>query len=440
MPAEPTPDVALRQLVRALVLAVLIGVPVSLLALGFVWLVGEATSLVWADLPRWLGFSGDLPWWFIVLVPTLGGVAVALARRLPGHAAHGPLDGFARHTDPRQLPGILLAALLTLACGAILGPEAPLLALGTALGLLLATRAPDPVQGMSSAAGGFAAFSALLGNPLVTAILLLEATAGSVSSITLLPGLAASGVGFLVFTGVGDWAGVDLPSFTVPGLPAYTSVSWDDLAWGMLVAVAAAVVALLALAAGKQVASRAGRFPLLVTVPAAGLVVGVIGAVWVAATGQDPATVLFSGESAIPAVVAETGADTVLLLVVLKAVGYAVSLGSGFRGGPIFPALFLGVAVGVLGGLVLPGLDTTPAVAAGMAAAAAAAMRLPFAAAALSLLLVGTAGAATTVMTITGSVVGFLVARVLLALMARRAAAGSGPAVTAPAGAPPARS
>jgi H+/Cl- antiporter ClcA len=58
--------------------------------------------------------------------------------------------------------------------------------------------------------------------------------------------------------------------------------------------------------------------------------------------------------------------SVVALLVLTKAAGYGVSLGSGFRGGPVFPA-FLGAAVGTFFSLVVPGLELTPAVVAGMA-------------------------------------------------------------------------
>lgn len=415
----------LRSVVRAVVLAVLIGIPVSLLALGFVELVNLATHLIWEDVPDWLGMSGQ-PAWYLVLVPVLGALLVVLARRLPGHAAHGPLDGFLTHVDPVDLPGILAAAVATLVCGAVLGPEAPLLALGLGLGVLFARRSPAPVRQMASTAGGFAAFSALLGSPLVTALFLLEARSAAVASVTLLPGLAASGVGYLVFTGVGDLAGIDIPSFAVPGLPVYTTVRVADLLWAVPVAALAAVVVLSALVAGRQVAARAASRPLLVTVPLAGLVVGLLAVTWVAVSDQSYSLMMFSGEHAIPDLVTQTSAATVLLLLILKALGYAVSLGSGFRGGPIFPALFLGVAVGMFAALVLPRLDTTPAVACAVAAASAAATRLPFASAALSMIMVGTAGPATTVMTILGSVTGYLVMRAAVEAIERRRAPATG--------------
>jgi H+/Cl- antiporter ClcA len=433
--APSAPQATPQDFFRALVIAVVIAVPISLLALGFVALSGWLNDVIWRNVPDALGMGDEPAWWWLLLVPVVLGVLVALARKLPGHADHGPLDGFAKHTDPRHLPGILLAALLTLSSGAILGPEAPLLALGTGLGLLFAYRAKEPVREMSSAAGGFAAFSALLANPLVTAMFLLESTSATVSSIALLPGLLASGVGYLVFTGIGSFAGIATPTFVVPGLPAYGSVQFGDLAQALLVAAVAGALALAAMAVGRALQSRISAVPMLVAIPTAGLVIGALSLLWVSVSGQPYSVFDFSGEAAIPALIAESSASTVLLLLALKSIGYAISLGSGFRGGPIFPVLFLGVAVGVLASLVLP-IGLTPAVAAAMAASTAAATRLPFAASALSLIMLGTSGAATTVLTIVGAVTGFVVSRVLGGALQRRAEqqSGAGPTgSTAPA-------
>jgi H+/Cl- antiporter ClcA len=50
------------------------------------------------------------------------------------------------------------------------------------------------------------------------------------------------------------------------------------------------------------------------------------------------------------------------LLVLAKGVAYTLSLGAGFRGGPVFPALTLGLAAGTLAAILFPGLELTPAV------------------------------------------------------------------------------
>ncbi len=81
---------------------------------------------------------------------------------------------------PRELPGMLLASVAGLSLGVVLGPEAPLILLGSGLGALavrLAARdAPDTASAVIAGAGSFAAISSLLGSPLLGAFLLLEAS------------------------------------------------------------------------------------------------------------------------------------------------------------------------------------------------------------------------------------------------------------------------
>ena len=72
---------------------------------------------------------------------------------------------------------------------------------------------------------------------------------------------------------------------------------------------------------------------------------------------------------------ASVGALLVLLLA--KALAYAVSLGCGFRGGPVFPAIFIGVAVAMIPAAVF-GQSPAVAVAVGAAAGMAACTRLLF--------------------------------------------------------------
>jgi H+/Cl- antiporter ClcA len=73
-----------------------------------------------------------VPWWWPLPVLAVAGVLAAIAIvRLPGHGGHIPYEGIKAGTaQPAELPGILLAALATLGLGLVLGPEAPLIALG----------------------------------------------------------------------------------------------------------------------------------------------------------------------------------------------------------------------------------------------------------------------------------------------------------------------
>jgi hypothetical protein len=71
-------------------------------------------------------------------VLALAGLVAAFAiGRLPGHGGHSPAGGLATgRTRPIELPGVLLAAAATIGLGVVLGPEAPLIALGSGLGML----------------------------------------------------------------------------------------------------------------------------------------------------------------------------------------------------------------------------------------------------------------------------------------------------------------
>jgi H+/Cl- antiporter ClcA len=109
------------------------------------------------------------------------------------------------------------------------------------------------------------------------------------------------------------------------------------------------------------------------------------------ALGADSQDVLFSGQSSIPGLVTEDSTGIVLLLIAAKGLAYTICLGCGFRGGPVFPAIFLGIGLATLTVIVLD-VSPTLAVAVGTAAATAAMTRLLFASLIFAGLLVGTAG------------------------------------------------
>jgi H+/Cl- antiporter ClcA len=102
-----------------------------------------------------------------------------------------------------------------------------------------------------------------------------------------------------------------------------------------------------------------------------------------------------------------------VLLVVTKGLAYALSLGAGFRGGPVFPAIALGVATTMVAANVLPGLHTTPAVATGIAAGTTAVLRVPFTAVLLASLLLGPSAFDVAPIAVLAAAMGWLVATVL---------------------------
>ena len=100
---------------------------------------------------------------------------------------------------------------------------------------------------------------------------------------------------------------------------------------------------------------------------------------------------LFSGQASIPALVSEYSVVALVVLVLAKAVAYVISLAAGFRGGPIFPAVFLGVGVAAFA-VQLFGTSPTFAVAIGCAAGMAAQTRLVITSMLFAALLVGSGG------------------------------------------------
>jgi H+/Cl- antiporter ClcA len=382
--------------VRTLVFAALLGVPVAFAAVLFQTAIHDVIHLVWDVIPEELGWS-EPAWWYVVLVPGLAGLLVAAAVRLPGHGGHSPLEGLgADPIPPIALASILPAALATLGLGLVLGPEAPLIALGLGLGALAVRliRLEGTGAQLLVLAGAFAAVAALFGGPLIAAFLLFEVTAASGKipaqqlGRALLPGFVAAGTGAVVFTGVAGWSGLHQQNLALPQLPQYESLRITDLAWCLLMAVviSAVVVAVRHLAHGVAGQAIVGPAGLLI---GAGLAVGALAVAFRAAADRPVDLVLFSGQAELPDIVAEGSASVLILLVVAKGLAYALSLGAGFRGGPVFPAIALGVAAAMAAADLLPGLHTTPAVAAGIAAGTTAVLRTPFTAVLLVSLLIG---------------------------------------------------
>ena len=406
--------------VRTLVFAALLGVPVAFAAVLFQTAIHDVIHLVWDVIPEELGWS-EPAWWYVVLVPGLAGLLVAGAVRLPGHGGHSPLEGLGADPIPTiALASILPAALATLGLGLVLGPEAPLIALGLGLGALavrLIRLEGTPAQ-LLSLAGAFAAIAALFGGPLIAAFLLFEVTAASGKipaqqiGRALLPGFVAAGTGAVVFTGVAGWQGLHQTNLALPSLPPYESLRLTDLAWCLLMAVVIAIIVVGIRHLAHGIAAQSALSPVALLV-VAGLAVGALAVAFRATTDRPVDLVLFSGQAELPAVVAEGSAGVLALLVVAKGLAYAVSLGAGFRGGPVFPAIAIGVAAGMVAANLFPGLDTTPAVAAGIAAGTTAVLRVPFTAVLLVSLLMGDSAFDVAPIAVLAAAIAWLVATML---------------------------
>ena len=384
-----------RRYLGLVVVGALVGIPAALAAAGFLALVHELESWLWDDLPRSLGASSP-PWYLVVGLPVAGAAVVLVARTLlPGDGGHDPLKGIGGGATPVEYaPGILLAAVGTLAFGAVLGPEGPLIALGSAVGvgirrMVRVGREADAVLGT---AGSFSAVSALFGGPIVAGMLMLESglAMGTALLPALVPGMVAAAVGYVLFVGLGSWGGLNTTALAVPDLPVYQGTHVLDLLVGVAVGIADTLVIGTVRRGAARLAGTAPRLGMPALLLAGGLAVGLL-AQAADLLGGDSQEVLFSGQSAIPNLDTEQSASIVLVVVAAKAAAYGVSLGCGFRGGPVFPAIFTGIGLAMFA--VIP-LDVSPtlAVAVGAGAGMAAGTRLMFSALVFAALLVGRPG------------------------------------------------
>jgi len=375
-----------RAYVGLLVIAAILGVPISAAAFGFLALVSYLQKELFTHLPHGLGFTTAPAWWPLPIL-VIGGVLAGLAiRYLPGNGGPSPAGGFAMHPPPTpvQLPGVFFAALATLAFGAVLGPEMPLILLGGGLGVLatkLARRRQVPPQAvrMLGVTGSFAAISTLLGSPITGAFLLMEASGlgGPTLGLVLLPGLLASGVGALIFLGLGDLTGLGTFALAIPNLPHFTRPDLAEFGWAIVIGVAAAVIGPAIHRIGLFLHGYATRWTMIV-LPLAGAAVAVLAIIYTEATGKPASDVLFSGQDATGPLIQHAASYSVgalLLLLLCKSLAYGVSLSS-FRGGPVFPALLIGTAGGIAMSH-LPGLPLVAGVAMGLGAMSVVMLKLP---------------------------------------------------------------
>jgi H+/Cl- antiporter ClcA len=425
--AEPSPEqvdatIESRAFVALLVIAALAGIVVSLATWCFLELVNQIQRGVFVHLPSDLGYHDGPPLWWSLPVLAIAGLIVAFAvARLPGKGGHVPAHGLVAGgggpTLPVELPGIMLAALGAIGLGVVLGPEAPLIALGAGLAVLtvrLARKdAPSEVLLVIAAAGSFAAVSFLFESPLIAAVIMIEATGlgGAKLRLVLIPGLLAAGIGTLVSLGMGSWTGLSTSAYALGAvsLPSFPRPDVADFGWTIALALAIAVVTAIVKRGGLSTERIVAPRPFLL-LPIAGLIVAGLAIAFHQTTGKGVDEVLFSGQDALPGLVAHAGTwslSALALLIVFKGLAYSLSLGS-FRGGPTFPALFLGAAAGLMAAQ-LPGFSIAPAVAVGMGAATVAVLRLPLSAVVLASVLAAKSGAGVEPLVIVGVVVSYIV-------------------------------
>jgi H+/Cl- antiporter ClcA len=236
---------------------------------------------------------------------------------------------------------------------------------------------------------------------------------GMTLSLVALPGLLASGIGALVFVGMNKWTGLGSFSLALPSVPPAVPPTVATLAWAIVMGVAAALVGWLirSLALALRPIVHLNR---LVVTALLGLLIGLTAMTYQLISGRSFTQVLFSGQNALPELVdhaAEYSLAVLVLLILCKALAYGLSL-SAFRGGPVFPSMFIGAALGIAAS-GLPGMNLAAGIGMGIGGMCAAMLRLPLTATLLAVVLMGVDGVIVTPQVVVAVAVAFVITIVL---------------------------
>jgi len=323
--------------------AVAIGIASSLILIVVMKIASALQNLLWQRLPGTLGIAQDSPLW-IIGVLTLTGIAVGLVIRFSqGHAgpdpACEPLIG--APVPPSALPGLIVALILGLAGGVSLGPEHPIMTVNIALAVAIGARLLPRVNRMEwTILASAGTIGALFGTPVAAALIFSQTLNGS-SEVPLwdrlFAPLMAAAAGALT-TGL-----FFHPHFSLP-IAHYGQMEMTDILSGAIVAAIAIAAGMVAVWCLPRLHAMMNQMknPVLV-LGIGGFILGILGVI------GGPVS-LFKGLDEMQQMVANQAFSTsdYFLLAVIKLAALVVAAASGFRGGRIFPAVFVGVALGLM--------------------------------------------------------------------------------------------
>ena len=323
--------------------ALIIGVASSLVLIVVMKIASVLQTLLWNALPAGLGVTADSPAWIVGML-TLTGIAVGMVIRFsPGHAgpdpAQEPLIG--APVAPSALPGLIIALIIGLAGGVSLGPEHPIMAVNIGLAVFLGSRILPRVGALDwTILASAGTIGALFGTP-VAAALIFSQTLASDNDVPLwdklFAPLMAAAAGALTTSLFFH------PHFSL-SLPHYGEMRIADIFSGAIVvaiAIALGMVAVWCLPRLHRLVHKL-KHPVLI-LGTGGLILGVLGAIGGTVT-------LFKGLDEMQQLAFSQvfSVSDYLLFALIKLAALVVAAACGFRGGRIFPAVFVGVALGLM--------------------------------------------------------------------------------------------
>ena len=357
--------------------AALIGVTSAFVALALVRLIGLFTNLAYFHRLSTSFASpaaSPLSAWR-ALIPVGGGLIVGLmarygSERIRGHGIPEALEAILigrSRMDPKVAVLKPLSSALAIGTGGPYGAEGPIIVTGGAFGSLFGqalhlSAAERKTLLVAGAAGGM---TAIFATPVAAVLLALELLLFEWKPRSFIPvasAAAVAGVLRVPLFGAG-------PLFPVVPHPA---LSWTPVAaLGVGLAAGLVATALTALLYGCE--------DLFAMLPFHWMWWPAIGGVFVGLGGLIAPRALGVGYDVIRDLLAgRLVGTTLIVLLVVKALIWAIGLGSGTSGGLVAPLLLMGSALGALGAGVFHAADPSLWVMLGMAALMGGTMQIPF--------------------------------------------------------------
>ena len=344
------------------VLGVIVGLAAGFGAVGFRYLINFFQTLAYGGENDLLELVVNLPWYYRVAVPAIGGLIVGplvyfFAREAKGHGVPEVMEAVALKGGVIRKRVVVvksLASAISISTGGSVGREGPIVQIGSAIGSVLgqfmkvSADRMRTLVGCGAAAGIAATFNA----PIAGSMFALEVILGDFGLATFSPIVISS----VVATAVSRAYLGDTPAFIVP---VYELVSAWELPMYLVLGIFCAVVGVFFTKILYRIEDLFDgiKFPEYLKGLVGGLILGVASLVF--------PQILGVGYGAIDMALMQQMAWWLLLvLVVVKILATSVTIGSGGSGGIFAPSLFLGAMAGGFFGIVVhqlfPNITASP--------------------------------------------------------------------------------
>ncbi|VEH05329.1 putative voltage-gated ClC-type chloride channel ClcB [Corynebacterium kutscheri] len=343
---------------------------VSLLYGGLAGIVSALSLLLMVGLQHRIWNLGSSAL-FAFIVICVGGVLLACLHTQYKNSSLDKLIAESADPNPlhaRKIGFIALSAIVAVAFGASIGPEAGLVAIVAELSIFVSTKITTTKQQAQAigAAGNAAVLSSIYGSPPASA-----AFDNDSLPPTKFPAFIAGISGFLTFMTTLRIFDAHPHALELPIAPRGEIATWWQAIPAALCGCVVAIIFLILHHYGHMYIAKIAS-PWL-------RIIG--GSVVLAALLAIVPLLRFSGHAQMPeltTLIEQSAWWSLLALAVLKVIATALSLISGWQGGEFFPLAFAGAAAGAVSLVFLPQADIGTVLVAGMVAATTIALKKPF--------------------------------------------------------------